>query len=142
MRYRLVGFGFGLVWYVVLQLPRGSREFIAGLGQLWAAALLCLASLVVALLLRRFIVDEANDVRLAVIGPFVGAALFGYAVAVTIWVQNGFHSLNYVDLFVLMPLWVIFGAAMYFPIVIPTGYLAQRVMRGVNDRRVDVPEQC
>jgi hypothetical protein len=42
--------------------------------------------------------------------------------------RNGFRALNVTDLFVRLPLWAV-AAAMNFLVVVPTGYLAQRVVR-------------
>ena len=61
--------------------------------------------------------------------PFYGAFLFGYAAALTVWVKHGLRALSYRDLFVLMPLWAVLAALRCAWLVIPTGYLAQRLMR-------------
>jgi hypothetical protein len=128
-RYPLTALALGLAWYAVLLLPPSLRGFLASLGHPTSAALLALTSLVIALTLRRLIADPAYDVRLAVLAPYYGALVFGLAAAIAIWVRNGFRALNYFDLFVLVPYWALLAALWSFYLVIPMGYLAQRVMR-------------
>jgi hypothetical protein len=128
-RYALTALALGLAWYAVLLLPPSLRGFLVSLGHPTSAALLALTSLVVALTLRRLIADPAYDVRLAVLAPYYGALVFGLAAAIAIWVRNGFRALNYFDLFVLVPYWALLAALWSFYLVIPMGYLAQRVMR-------------
>ena len=139
LRYPATALEFGLVWYAVFQVPAATRGFLAGLGRGTAIALLCVVSLLVALVLRRFIANGANDVWLAVLAPCLGALLFGYAAAVTIWVRNGFRALDYADLFVRLPLWAVLTALAWFLLVIPTGYAAQRVMRRAAAQTDDDP---
>jgi len=61
----------------VLQVPSTTRGFVAGIGQVTSALLLCLVSLLVATALRRFIANADNDLWLTVVGPYAGAVLFG-----------------------------------------------------------------
>jgi hypothetical protein len=129
VRYALTALALGLAWYAVLLLPPSLRGFLGSLGHGTSAALLSLTSLVVALTLRRLIADPAFDVRLAVLAPYYGALVFGCAAAIAIWIRNGFRALNYFDLFVLVPYWALLAALWSFYLVIPMGYLAQRVMR-------------
>jgi hypothetical protein len=58
--------------------------------------------------------------------------------AVTLWVRNGFRSLNYFDLFVLLPYWSLLAAVWCSLLVLPMGYLAQRTMRGVAGHDEDI----
>jgi len=60
---------------------------------------------------------------------YSGAVLFGLATAVTLWVRNSFRSLNYFDLFVLVPFWSLLAAVWCSLLVLPMGYVAQRAMR-------------
>lgn len=121
--------GLGLAWYVVLLIPSTTRSFMAGLGPVTAALLLCLVSTVVAAALRRFIANSDNDLWLMVVGPYSGAVLFGMSAAITIWIRNGFRALNYFDLFVLLPFWSLLSAVWCSLLVLPMGYVAQRAMR-------------
>ncbi len=75
VRYLATATGLGFVWYAVLQLPSTTRSFMAGIGHVTAALLLCLVSIVVALALRRFIASSENDLRLMVVGPYSGAVV-------------------------------------------------------------------
>jgi hypothetical protein len=135
LRYVLTALTLGLAWYAVLLVPPSIRGFLGGLGHPTSAALVCATSLVVALTLRRPIADSDYDLRLAVFAPYYGALVFGCAAAVTIWVQNGFRALNYFDLFVLVPYWTLLAALWSFYLVIPMGFLAQRVMRRAAESR-------
>ena len=128
-RYFATAAGLGLAWYVVLLIPSTTRGFMAGLGHVTAALLLCLVSIVVTLALRRFIASSENDLWLMVTGPYSGAVLFGVSAAITIWIRNGFRSLNYFDLFVLLPFWSLLSAVWCSLLVLPMGYVAQRAMR-------------
>lgn len=78
---------------------------------------------------ERFIANADNDLWLTVVGPYSGAVLFGLATAVTLWVRNGFRSLSYFDLFVLVPFWSLLAAVWCSLLVLPMGYAAQRAMR-------------
>ena len=131
IRYLATAGGLGLGWYLVLQVPSTTRGFLAGIGQVTSALLLCLVSILVATVLRRFIANADNDLWLTVVGPYSGAVLFGLATAVTLWVRNGFRSLNYFDLFVLLPYWSLLAAMWCSLLVLPLGYVAQRIMRWV-----------
>jgi len=131
--------GLGLGWYLVLQVPSTTRGFLAGIGQPTSALLLCLVRILVATALRRFIANSDNDLWLTVVGPYSGAVLFGLATAVTLWVWNGFRSLNYFDLFVLLPFWSLLAAVWCCLLVLPMGYLAQRTMRWAADHDEDFP---
>jgi hypothetical protein len=53
-------------------------------------------------------------------------------------VRNGFRSLNYFDLFVLLPYWSLLAAVWCSLLVLPLGYLAQRTMRGVAGHDEDI----
>jgi hypothetical protein len=134
LRYALAALALGLVWYAVLLLPPSIRGVFRDLGHPTSAALLCGVSLVAALALRPVVAESRNDVRLAILVPYGGALLFGVAAATTIWIRNGFRALNYFDLFVLLPYWSLLAALWSFYLVIPTGYLAQRVMRWAAER--------
>ena len=128
-RYSATAAGLGLVWYVVLLIPSTTRGFMAGLGHVTAALLLCLVSIGVALGLRRFIASPENDRWLMAVGPYSGAVLFGLSAAITIWIRNGFRALNYFDLFVLLPFWSLLSAVWCSLLVLPMGYVALRAMR-------------
>jgi hypothetical protein len=130
--------GLGLGWYLVLQVPSTTRGFLAGIGQVTSALLLCLVSLLVATALRRFIANADNDLWLTVVGPYAGAVLFGLATAVTLWMRNGFRSLAYFDLFVLLPYWSLLAAVWCSLLVLPMGYVAQRTMRWVASHGEDI----
>jgi TRAP-type mannitol/chloroaromatic compound transport system permease small subunit len=137
-RYLATATGLGFAWYVVLQIPSTTRSFMAGIGQITAALLLCLVSAVVAAALRRFIANSDNDRWLTVAGPYSGAVLFGLSAAITIWIRNGFRALNYFDLFVLLPFRSLLVAVWCALLVLPMGYVAQRAMRwasGEDDHR-------
>jgi hypothetical protein len=88
IRYVASAGGLGLGWYLVLQVPSTTRGFLAGIGQVTSALLLCLVSILVATVLRRFIANADNDLWLTVVGPYSGAVLFGLATAVTLWVRT------------------------------------------------------
>jgi hypothetical protein len=128
-RYVLAALAFGPVWFLVLQLPSLTRHFIAGAGRVRCLLVLSAVSLLVAWSLRRFVREQENDVWLAIFAPYYGALLFGLSLGTLWWVESGFRTLSYWDQFVLLPLWSVLTALVYFLLVIPTGYLAQRVMR-------------
>ena len=128
-RYLGVAAALGPVWFLLLQVTRITRDFLWQSGAGRSVALLALTSVLVAVTLRRWIVRPECDVRLAIIGPYWGALLFALAWAVTTWVGQGFRALNHVDLFVLLPCWALIVSAFLFWLVIPAGYLCQRVMR-------------
>jgi hypothetical protein len=132
-RYLGAGFALGLLWFAVLLVPAMTREFMRGLGLVVSAALLCLVSASLAWLLRRPIASGERDWALAVGAPLLGAALFGVAAAVAIWVRNGFRALSYRDL-ALVPVWAMIAALALWFVVVPVGYLCQRVMRAVAER--------
>ena len=128
-RYLATATALGFAWYAVLQIPSTTRSFMAGIGHVTAALLLCLVSIGVALGLRRFIASPENDRWLMAVGPYSGAVLFGLSAAITIWIRNGFRALNYFDLFVLLPFWSLLGAVWCSLLVLPMGYVALRAMR-------------
>lgn len=57
---------------------------------------------------------------------------------VTLWVRNGFRSLNYFDLFVLVPFWSLLAAVWCSLLVLPMGYAAQRAMRWAADHEASI----
>lgn len=137
VRYVSVAATLGLVWFGVLHAAKLTRDFLAQSGRGRGVALLAVTSVIVALTLRRWIVQPECDLRMAILGPYCGALVFALGVATTTWVAQSFRTLNYVDLFVLLPLWALWASLWLFWLVIPTGYLAQRVMRwaaGAGDR--------
>jgi hypothetical protein len=119
----------GPAWFLLLQLPGTTRTFLWHSGAARSLALLVLTSVLVAVTLRPWIVRPECDLRMAILGPYWGALLFALASAVTTWIGNGFRTLNYVDLFVRLPLWALIVSLMFFWLVIPAGYLCQRVIR-------------
>ena len=132
-RYLGAALALGLLWLVVLLVPAFTRDFLRGLGLGTSAALLCLTSAAVAWLLRRPIASGERDWAMAVGAPYLGAALFGVAAAVAIWVGNGFRVLSYRDL-LLVPVWALIVAALLCVVIVPLGYLCQRVLRAVAER--------
>jgi hypothetical protein len=136
-RYVTAAAALGLVWFGVLHLARLPREFLAASGRVRGALLLILASVLVALTLRRWIAHAEHDVRMTLVGPYWGTLLFAVGSAATTWVAQGFRALNYTDLFLLLPLWALLTSLWLFWLVLPMGYLCQRVMRwaaGAGDR--------
>lgn len=137
VRYLAVAAALGVVWFGVLHVTKLTRDFLALSGRGRGAALLAVTSVIVALMLRRWIVQPECDLRMAILGPYCGSLVFALAFAVTTWAAQGFRALNYVDLFLLLPLWALWASLWLFWLVIPTGYLAQRAMRwaaGAGDR--------
>ena len=128
-RYVGAAAALGPVWFLLLQLTKTTRDFLWQSGAGRSLALLVLTSVLVAVTLRRWIVRPECDLRMAILGPYWGALLFALAWAVTTWVGQGFRALNYVDLFVRLPIWTVMVSVLLFWLVIPAGYLCQRVMR-------------
>jgi hypothetical protein len=134
LRYCLTAGLLGAGWFVVLMVPRITREWL--LGDVWRNLIsLVIASVLVAILCRRPIgrAETFGDhlVRAALV-PYLGCFTFLSLWAALFWTQSLlFGGLANAHDTVSLYAMGMTAAALSFFVVIPYGLLCQYVMHGV-----------
>ena len=138
MRYCSTAAALGCGWFLVLLIPRMTRDWLLANG-LRNLGCLVVASVIVAVACRGFIARAdtwgAHLVR-AIVLPYVGCILFLSLFAAMLWAQSILYG-GLANLHDTVSLYVmgLTATTVSFFVVIPYGLLCQYVMNSVSTSR-------
>ena len=136
LKYCATAAALGIGWFVVLLLPGMTREWLLA-SAFQNLACLVAASVIVALLCRRFIQGAdtlGGDVLRAAVIPYLGCLVYLTLWAALLWMRSVIFG-GLANLHDTLSLYVmgLTAAAVSFFVVIPYGLFCQYVMKSISN---------